>query len=93
MTTTIQISGETKKKLFLVMNQLEKKWRRRVTYDEAIKFLLQEEKNEIDKNQFLKNIKKFQGILKPGESKKLLKELRKKSYEREKRLTRGIDRS
>ncbi len=93
MTTTIQISEETKKKLFLVINQLEKKCGRRVTYDEAIKFLLQEEKNEIDKNQFLKNIRKFQGILKPGEGKKLIKELRKESYEREKRLTRGIDRS
>jgi len=93
MPTTIQISEETKKKLFLVMNSLEKKWGRRVTYDEAIKFLLQKEKNEVDKDQFLKNIKKFQGMLKPGEGKKLLKELRKESHEREKRLTRGIDRS
>lgn len=87
MTTTIQISEETKKKLFLVMNQLENKWGRRITYDEAIKFLLQEEKNEVDKNQFLKNIKKFQGILKPGEGKKLVKELRKESYEREKLIS------
>ena len=93
MPTTIQISEETKKKLFLVMNNLEKKWGRRLTYDEAIKFLLQKEKNEIDKDQFLKNIKRFQGMLKPDEGKKLLKELRKESHEREKRLTRDIDRS
>lgn len=93
MTTTIQISEETKKSLFLVINQLEKKWGRRVTYDEAIKFLFQEEKNIIDKVQFLKKIKKYQGILKPGEGKRLLKELRKESYEREKRLTKGIDSS
>ena len=91
MPTTIQISEETKKKLFLVMNSLEKKWGRRVTYDEAIKFLLQKEKNEVDKDQFLKNIKKFQGMLKPGEGKKLLKGLRKESHEREKRLTKSID--
>lgn len=93
MTTTIQISEETKKKLFLVMNKLEKKWGRRVTYDEAIKFLFQEEKNIIDKVQFLKNIKKYQGILKPGEGKDLFKELRKESYEREKKLTKRIDSS
>ena len=91
MTTTIQISEETKKKLFSVMNQLERRWGRRVTYDEAIKYLLQEEKNEVNKEQFLKDIKKFQGILKPGEGKKLLKELRKESYEREKKLTKGIN--
>ena len=93
MTTTIQISEETKKKLFLVMNNLEKKWGRRVTYDEAIKFLLQGEKDEVNREQFLNNIKKFQGILKPGEGKELLKELRKESHEREKRLTRGFDHS
>jgi len=93
MPTTIQISEETKKKLFLVMNNLEKKWGRRVTYDEAIKLLLQKETNEVDKDQFLKNIKLFQGILKPGEGKKLLKELRKESHEREKKLTKRIDHS
>lgn len=91
MTTTIQISEETKKKLFLIMNTLEKKWGRRITYDEAIKYLLQEKKNKLDKDQFLKNIKKFQGILNPGEGKKLLKELREESYEREKKLTGNLD--
>ena len=59
----------------------------KVTYDEAIKYLLQEEKDEVNREVFLINIKKFQVILKPGEGKELLKELRKESYEREKRLT------
>lgn len=87
MATTIQISKETKKKLFMIMNQLEKKWRRRVTYDEAINFLFKEEKIEFRRQEFLKNIKKYQGILKPKEGKNLLRELRKKDYEREQRFT------
>lgn len=87
MATTIQISEETKKKLFMVMNQLEKEWGRRVTYDEAIKFLLKEEKIEFNREKFLKNLKKYQGILKPNEGKDLLKELRERDYEREQRFT------
>ena len=87
MATTIQISEETKKKLFMIMNQLEKKWRRRVTYDEAINFLFKEKKIEFRRQEFLKNIKKYQGILKPNEGKNLLRELRKKDYEREQRFT------
>ncbi len=87
MPTTIQISEETKKKLFMIMNQLEKEWGRRVTYDEAIKFLLKEEKIEFNREEFLKNLKKYQGILKPNEGKDLLKELREKDYEREQRFT------
>ncbi len=93
MTTTIQISDETKKKLFMVMNLLEKKWGRRVTYDETIKFLLQEEIEETDKNKFLINIKKYQGILKSSETRKLLRELREEDYEREQRFTKRINRS
>jgi len=87
MPTTIQISEETKKKLFMIMNQLEKEWGRRVTYDEAIKFLLKEKKIEFNREEFLKNLKKYQGILKPNEGKDLLKELREKDYEREQRFT------
>ncbi len=87
MPTTIQISEEIKKKLFMIMNQLEKEWGRRVTYDEAIKFLLKEKKIEFNREEFLKNLKKYQGILKPNEGKDLLKELREKDYEREQRFT------
>ncbi len=87
MATTIQISEETKKKLFMVINQLEKEWGRRATYDEAIKFLLKEEKIEFNREKFLKNLKKYQGILKPNEGKDLLKELRERDYELEQRFT------
>ena len=38
MATTIQISEDTKKKLFHIINHLEKEWGRRITYDEAKKF-------------------------------------------------------
>ncbi len=87
MTTTIQISEETKKKLFMIMNQLEKEGGRRVTYDEAIKFLFKEEKIEFQREKFLDNIRKYQGVLKPNEGKDLLKELRVKDHEREQRFT------
>jgi len=86
MTTTIQISEETKEKLFMIINQLEKKRGSRVTYDEAIKFLFKEEK-EFRREVFLENIRKYQGILKPNEGKELLKELREKDYEREQKFT------
>jgi len=87
MATTIQISEETKKKLFKIINLLEKERGRRVTYDEAIKFLLKEEKKKFRRNEFLENIRKYQGILKPNEGKELLKELREKDHEREQRFT------
>jgi hypothetical protein len=86
MATTIQISEETKKKLFMIINQLEKEWGRRVTYDEAIKSLLKEEKIEFQRQKFLDNIRKYKGILNPNEGKDLLKELRKKDHEREQRF-------
>ena len=87
MATTIQISEKTKKKLFMIMNQLEKERGCRVTYDEAITFLLKEEKIEFRRKEFLENIRKYQGILKPDEGKELLKELREKDHEREQRFT------
>ena len=84
--TTIQISENTKKRLFQVMNRLEKEWGRRVTYDEAIVFLLKEENVNFNRKKFLKNLEKYQGILKPEEGKNLLKELREKNHEREGRF-------
>lgn len=87
MATTIQISEETKNKLFRIINLLEKEIGRRVTYDDAIKFLLKKEKKEFRRDKFLENIKKYQGILKPNEGKELLKELRERDLEREQKFT------
>jgi len=80
--TTIQISKKIKNKLFELINRLEKKWGRRITYDEAIEFLLEEKVTKVNKEEFLNNIKKFQGILK-GEGRSLLKESRRVDLERE----------
>jgi len=82
--TTIQISKKIKNKLFELINKLEKKWGRRITYDEAIEFLFEEKVTKINKEEFLNNIKKFQGILK-GEGRSLLKESRRVDLEREER--------
>jgi len=86
-TTTIQISDKTKKKLFQLINELEKKWKRRITYDEAIKFLIKEKGEKVGKKEFLNNIKKFQGILEVGEGTEILKELRRDELEREEKFT------
>jgi len=87
MATTIQISEKTKNKLFMIMNQLEKERGRRVTYDEAIQFLLKEEGRDFNRQEFLNNIRKYQGILKPGEGKDFLKELRMRDYKRDRRFS------
>lgn len=91
MATTIQISEDTKKKLFTLINQLERKWKKRITYDEAIKYLLENRKIVVDKGNFIKNIEKFEGILEEGEGKELLKQLRKEERERENRLEKQIN--
>ncbi len=88
MTTTIQISEAVQKRLFELINKMEKQLGRRVSYNAAIQFLLDSEKPIIDKAEFLKDIDQFFGILKPGEGKKYLKELRTLEYEREKRFNR-----
>ncbi|MHA1232694.1 MAG: hypothetical protein ACTSRH_12080 [Promethearchaeota archaeon] len=88
MPTTIQISEETKKRLFFIINKLERKCGKRITYDEAIKYLLEENEEKFDKDEFIENMKKFKGVLKPEEGKKLLKELREKEIEREQEFER-----
>jgi len=87
MATTIQISEKTKNKLFMIMNQIEKERGRRVTYDEAIQFLLKEEGRDFNRQEFLNNIRKYQGILKPEEGKDFLKELRMRDYKRDRRFS------
>ena len=84
--TTIQISKRIKNKLFELINRLEKKWGRIIIYDKVIEFLLEEKATKVNKEEFLNNIKKFQGILK-GEGRSLLKESRRVDLEREERYT------
>jgi hypothetical protein len=91
MATIIEISEKTKKKLFSLVKQLEKEWNKKITYDEAIQFLLENRKIIINKEEFIQNIEKFEGILEKGEGKKLLKELRNKEREREDPLEKQIN--
>lgn len=85
--TTIQISERTKSKLFKIINELEKQWAKRVTYDEAIDYLIKKENIPVSKGEFISNIKKFKGILKPGEGQSLLAELRREERERDKKFS------
>jgi hypothetical protein len=91
MATTIQISEKTKEKLFSLINQLEKKWKKRVTYDEAIEFLLKNRKIIISREDFIESMERFEGIFKKGEARKLYNELRKKEREREDKLEQKLD--
>ena len=44
----------------------------------------------VNKEEFLKNIKRFQGILNLGEGQALLKKLRDKEYERDRNLEKRL---
>ena len=88
MTTTIQISDEVQRKLFQIINKIEKELGRRISYNEAIQYLLNNQKSKIDKKEFIKNLEQFRGTLNPGEGKKYLKEMRALENERDKRFDR-----
>ena len=89
MTTTIQITEEIQQRLFQIINKIEKELGRRVSYNEAIKYLLDLQELKINRKEFIKDIEKFFGILKPGEGKKYLKEMRDLENDRDKRINRG----
>lgn len=48
---------------------MERKWEKKITYNEAIKYLLENSKIVADKERFIKNIEKFEGILEEGKGK------------------------
>ncbi len=86
MTTTIQISDDVKTKLFHVINRLEKQRGRRVTYNEALRYLLKIRTPIEDREEFLTHLDKYVGSLNPGEGKALLKEQRELDNKRDRRL-------
>ncbi|MHA1491882.1 MAG: hypothetical protein ACTSRI_19790 [Promethearchaeota archaeon] len=86
MSTTIQISKEVKQRLFRFINQIEKKLSKRISYNEAIKYLLDAQEKKMDKKDLIKHLEKFRGILNLGEGKKYLKELREIERERDRRF-------
>jgi hypothetical protein len=88
ISTTIQISEKTRDRLFQVINKLEKKVGKRLSYNDAIEYLLELQESEIDKKELLTNIRKYMGVLEEGEGKKLLKELRREEFDWEKKRNR-----
>ena len=86
MTTTIHITGDVKSKLFDLINRLEKEWGRRVTYNEALRYLLNVNNPIREKSKFLKHIDRFAGFLLLGEGKNALSHMRSIERERDKRL-------
>ncbi len=87
-TTTIQTSEEVQHQLFQLIHKIEKELGYRVSYSDAIQFLLDSQEPKLDKRQFIKNLEQYRGTLKPGEGKKYLKELRQLEPERDKRINR-----
>ena len=86
ISTTIQVSEETQKRLFRLINSLEQQWGRRISYNEAILFLLRDRERKIDKGALLQRLEKYRGILPPGAGDTAMHELRELEHEREKHL-------
>ena len=88
MATTIQISEEVKKKLFQIINRMEQKLGRRITYNEAIEELIEKSFKKLSKEEFIGHIEKYMGLFDIQEAKKLLKEERALDLERERKFSR-----
>lgn len=88
MATTIQISDDVQKKLFKFKNQKEKEMGYRITYNEAIQILLENQQQKMDKQSFIKHIESFQGILDIDETIQARNEARKLDNDRERRFSR-----
>ncbi len=63
MTTTIQITNETKRKLFDLKLKLEKEKGSAVTYNELINYLLENRKNYLTDRVNMKEFRQFEEIL------------------------------
>lgn len=84
MTTTIQIDDKTKKKLFQIKLELERKRGNSISYNELINFLLENQIKYNIQNKNMKEFRKFEGIL-PGSALDLYYKEKKKELEREER--------
>ncbi|MBN2153150.1 MAG: hypothetical protein JW839_16980 [Candidatus Lokiarchaeota archaeon] len=83
MATTIQISDEVQKRLFTFMNQKERELGHRLTYNDAIELLLENQIEHIGKDEFIKHVEKYQGIIDYNGAKKARNEERQLERERE----------
>jgi len=88
MATTIQISEKVKKNLFQLINKMEQKLGRRISYNEAIEDLIENSFKKLSKKEFITHIEKYMGLFDIEEAKKLLKEERALDFERERKFSR-----
>ena len=84
MATTIQISKTAQKRLFKIMNEMEKKQGVRVTYNDAILLLLDKISRHDQPQDLISHIAKFEGIIDISEARKILVKERQKDEYREK---------
>lgn len=82
MTTTIQIDDETKKKLFQIKLELERKKGSSITYNELINFLIRNQRINLIEKVNMKEFRQFEGILEESALEEFLKE-KKKQLKRE----------
>jgi hypothetical protein len=88
MATTIQISLEIQKQLFQLINELEKQLGHRVSYNDAIKYLLDRNNPVLSKQDLANHLQKIEGILDINDARKELRQGRKTEYDREKQFDR-----
>lgn len=84
MTTTIQITNETKRKLFDLKLKLEKEKGSAVTYNELINYLLENRKNYLTDRVNMKEFRQFEEILPESAVEKYWRE-KKRDFGREER--------
>ena len=74
MVTSIQISEETRKKLLMIMAEIQKKEKRKITYEEAITFLINREEKSLEKRKEFAN--NYRGVINVEQAQKDLIEAR-----------------
>lgn len=74
MVTSIQISEETRERLLVIMAKLQEQRREKITYEEAITFLI--EKGTLSFDTRRRFGKKYQGFLDEKQAREDLKEAR-----------------
>lgn len=84
MTTTIQIDDDTKKRLFEIKLELERKKGSAITYNELINYLLNNQISNTIQRINMKDFRKFEGIL-PDSAVELYYTEKRKELEREER--------
>jgi hypothetical protein len=84
MNTTIQIDGETKKKLFRIKLRLEEQKGQAVTYNDLIEYLIASQPSNLIRKSNLQEFRSLKGILPKSALKTYLDEKRKDLNKEEK---------